>query len=127
MIRRPPRSTRTDTLFPYTPLFRSPRRTSSENRDTRDHPRSCRSGFSRELFDKPRRHSTHIRLLACAGSVGAVEATPAQAHPRHRQTDTWPPATTSKSPPRPDEHPSTLKSLMRISYTTYYLNKQKTP
>src|SRR3546814_2982142 len=26
MIRRPPRSTRTDTLFPYTPLFRSPRR-----------------------------------------------------------------------------------------------------
>src|SRR3546814_2351137 len=26
MIRRPPRSTRTDTLFPYTTLFRSPRR-----------------------------------------------------------------------------------------------------
>src|SRR3546814_1603136 len=26
MIRLPPRSTRTDTLFPYTPLFRSPRR-----------------------------------------------------------------------------------------------------
>src|SRR3546814_3156939 len=25
MIRRPPRSTRTDTLFPYTTLFRSPR------------------------------------------------------------------------------------------------------
>src|SRR3546814_18387870 len=25
MIRRPPRSTRTDTLFPYTSLFRSPR------------------------------------------------------------------------------------------------------
>src|SRR3546814_14224750 len=25
MIRRPPRATRTDTLFPYTPLFRSPR------------------------------------------------------------------------------------------------------
>src|SRR3546814_14696242 len=27
MIRRPPRSTRTDTLFPYTTLFRSARRT----------------------------------------------------------------------------------------------------
>src|SRR3546814_4126437 len=27
MIRRPPRSTRTDTLFPYTTLFRSPRST----------------------------------------------------------------------------------------------------
>src|SRR3546814_15285000 len=28
MLRRPPRSTRTDTLFPYTTLFRSPRRAS---------------------------------------------------------------------------------------------------
>src|SRR3546814_14667808 len=28
MIRRPPRSTRTDTLFPYTTLFRSPQRAS---------------------------------------------------------------------------------------------------
>src|SRR3546814_6471993 len=30
MIRRPPRSTRTDTLFPYTTLFRSPRRALQE-------------------------------------------------------------------------------------------------
>src|SRR3546814_6681232 len=30
MIRRPPRSTRTDTLFPYTTLFRSPRRAEME-------------------------------------------------------------------------------------------------
>src|SRR3546814_19397340 len=30
MIRRPPRSTRTDTLFPYTTLFRSPSATSRE-------------------------------------------------------------------------------------------------
>src|SRR3546814_13086236 len=29
MIRRPPRSTRTDTLFPYTTLFRSPKKSSS--------------------------------------------------------------------------------------------------
>src|SRR3546814_20631700 len=34
MIRRPPRSTRTDTLFPYTTLFRSDRR------DRRRHPHS---------------------------------------------------------------------------------------
>src|SRR3546814_10714697 len=106
---------------------------SSENRDTRDHPRSCRGGFSRELFDKPRRHWTHIRLLACAGSVGAVEATPAQAHPRHRRTDTWPPATTSQSPtptspvpPRSEEHTSELLSLMRISYADFCLKKKKT-
>src|SRR3546814_12453760 len=35
MIRRPPRSTRTDTLFPYTTLFRSGGRTSSSDRDVR--------------------------------------------------------------------------------------------
>src|SRR3546814_10269572 len=33
MIRRPPRSTRTDTLFPYTTLFRSVRR----DQEARDH------------------------------------------------------------------------------------------
>src|SRR3546814_5286099 len=32
MIRRPPRSTRTDTLFPYTTLFRSPRRRPGQGR-----------------------------------------------------------------------------------------------
>src|SRR3546814_2652308 len=35
MIRRPPRSTRTDTLFPYTTLFRSSDRTSGEDRASR--------------------------------------------------------------------------------------------
>src|SRR3546814_2345761 len=47
MIRRPPRSTRTDTLFPYTTLFRSapprrrPRRTEDARRD-QDTARPCR-------------------------------------------------------------------------------------
>src|SRR3546814_21020452 len=36
MIRRPPRSTRTDTLFPYTPLFRSPIRWPGDGRVVRD-------------------------------------------------------------------------------------------
>src|SRR3546814_6146835 len=35
MIRRPPRSTRTDTLFPYTTLFRSPNRISIDEKDPR--------------------------------------------------------------------------------------------
>src|SRR3546814_4636475 len=43
MIRRPPRSTRTDTLFPYTTLFRScdprPRRTTAHRCRKSDHPR----------------------------------------------------------------------------------------
>src|SRR3546814_20925778 len=36
MIRRPPRSTRTDTLFPYTTLFRSPRHADGAQDDARD-------------------------------------------------------------------------------------------
>src|SRR3546814_16949808 len=46
MIRRPPRSTRTDTLFPYTALFRSPHGSDPQARSAphRDHARSdhCR-------------------------------------------------------------------------------------
>src|SRR3546814_20457410 len=38
MIRRPPRSTRTDTLFPYTTLFRSQRRDGDHRRPDQDHP-----------------------------------------------------------------------------------------
>src|SRR3546814_11639692 len=48
MIRRPPRSTRTDTLFPYTTLFRSvPRRNGGDSvacRERADHARKERSG-----------------------------------------------------------------------------------
>src|SRR3546814_19153677 len=42
MIRRPPRSTRTDTLFPYTTLFRSPpgRRRPRKSRRRRSPPRA---------------------------------------------------------------------------------------
>src|SRR3546814_3615077 len=43
MIRRPPRSTRTDTLFPYTTLFRSPRRRCGRRRLRQHrHPRRRR-------------------------------------------------------------------------------------
>src|SRR3546814_6848739 len=45
MIRRPPRSTRTDTLFPYTPLFRSRERHLRHVRDVpRAHDLAARGG-----------------------------------------------------------------------------------
>src|SRR3546814_1471571 len=49
MIRRPPRSTRTDTLFPYTTLFRSPER-------------QARIGITRVDVDHPRPQPGHERL-----------------------------------------------------------------
>src|SRR3546814_8500860 len=65
MIRRPPRSTRTDTLFPYTTLFRSP----------------CRS----LAVVAPQHHRPPIGSLCCDLEV-AVRAR-AEAGPRHRSEE----------------------------------------
>src|SRR3546814_12116475 len=45
MIRRPPRSTRTDTLFPYTTLFRSYLRTARDDRDRMAPARRAAAAF----------------------------------------------------------------------------------
>src|SRR3546814_9212187 len=63
MIRRPPRSTRTDTLFPYTTLSRSRRA---------ERLQQCRAGRGR------------VRLKA-TGLVGAAEAAPAGRLPRSEE------------------------------------------
>src|SRR3546814_11971910 len=70
MIRRPPRSTRTDTLFPYTTLFRS-----SRDRDARDHGGPARGD------GRPGRRAAALfegRPLAISADarygIGAVEA-----------------------------------------------------
>src|SRR3546814_581695 len=59
MIRRPPRSTRTDTLFPYTTLFRSPLKRSGDGRLSRALPRRRRSPSTDPVLASPnpdRRH-----------------------------------------------------------------------
>src|SRR3546814_8665318 len=100
MIRRPPRSTRTDTLFPYTTLFRSP---GSEDRP------AAASGERREDLSGRRREEP---------VVGAEDRrSPAGRGPgfgRHR------------APGRSEEHTSELQSLMRISYAVFCLKKKNT-
>src|SRR3546814_14315802 len=59
MIRRPPRSTRTDTLFPYTTLFRSP----PAVRHSTSEPASGPASESHELTDRHGRHWRHARAL----------------------------------------------------------------
>src|SRR3546814_9051717 len=70
MIRRPPRSTRTDTLFPYTTLFRSYRNADQEPH--RGHParKADRRGLCHRLADqrryrhrRPRRSEEHTSEL----------------------------------------------------------------
>src|SRR3546814_2572811 len=102
MIRRPPKSTRTDTLFPYTTLFRSPRRHLEEPRPDQPLPgeRADRPGRNRAAFpDRP------------------------------AERDGWP-GDRRACPPvaglqRSEEHTSELQSLMRISYAVFCLKKKK--
>src|SRR3546814_2147877 len=98
MIRRPPRSTRTDTLFPYTTLFRS-------NPETRRRP-----GHRRR---ESRSKSAPQRYVAQAGGR---EAPRAPSMPARRS---------ARSFSRSEEHTSELQSLMRISYAVFCLKKKK--
>src|SRR3546814_8192692 len=111
MIRRPPRSTRTDTLFPYTTLFRSRRR--------RDHDaahRLARRPIRTQAADADLDHRLHDR-------VGAV---------RHRhqpeRTRGFPAAPghfrRGARADRSEEHTSELQSLMRNSYAVFCLKKK---
>src|SRR3546814_11779357 len=69
MIRRPPRSTRTDTLFPYTTLFRSRRRAGplpdpllQARAGTRNRATHCRRSQSAQPLDD--RHLRHTAAFA---------------------------------------------------------------
>src|SRR3546814_6738692 len=65
MIRRPPRSTRTDTLFPYTTLFRSDGRRSTHTRDRRGPRRRGCEGRGRATAA-----ARHVRGLEAVGRAG---------------------------------------------------------
>src|SRR3546814_8850234 len=101
MIRRPPSSTLTDTLLPYTTLFRSP-----AQGEVRHSPRAARDRGRRPgrlLPDTRARRLAPRRLLY---------------HPaRHRRK----PVVDARS----EEHTSELQSLMRISYAVFCLKKKK--
>src|SRR3546814_10064726 len=103
MIRRPPRSTRTDTLFPYTAVFRSDQRRAC-----------CREGGGRGA--------------ACAGGHapragfrGGMMATVTIDHEDEELHHPKP--FIGKYIWRSDEHTSELQSLMRISYAVFCLKK----
>src|SRR3546814_9176922 len=105
MIRRPPRSTRTDTLFPYTTLFRSTRSDWWE-RTWGPHDRTAKG-----------ESACPARSASCRFSSPA--ACPRWHRPRklpakHRST-------------RSEEHTSELQSLMRISYAVFCLKKKNKP
>src|SRR3546814_5684337 len=100
MIRRPPRSTRTDTLFPYTTLFRSEPGMPQPFVDTETAGRAARlllAGHLAGTRSRSRAKGEFGSSRRCRGAAG-----------------------------RSEEHTSELQSLMRISYAVFCLKKKTT-
>src|SRR3546814_5400970 len=104
MIRRPPRSTRTATLFPYTTLFRSAIDTynGAENINVL----GCTIRYFTYAGIKIR-NSSNINVI---GNIVTEGAKPTAANTNARS----------------EEHTSELQSLMRISYAVFCLKKNNT-
>src|SRR3546814_8105821 len=104
MIRRPPRSTRTDTLFPYTTLFRA------------------RQG-----------HAAPDQAAGAGENRQRVRSISQREAPRHRRPAPTRAAAHDRGghrlrrdvPCRSEAHTSELQSLMRISYADFCLKKIK--
>src|SRR3546814_3452661 len=108
MIRRPPRSTRTDTLFPYTTLFRSLRPDEGVEGDV--------DFLSVKLFGE-------IEEMRFEQFLRRIEArTDAEIGGALQDAAVWEAAGNRV---RSEEHTSELQSLMRISYAVFCLKKKK--
>src|SRR3546814_4937968 len=109
MIRRPPRSTRTDTLFPYTTLFRSAR----VPEVVRYWKRTVKPPLALRISKK-----LHSDLM--------IFALPSDMPPEPTVSRTEVAVALEPETRRSEEHTSELQSLMRISYAVFCLKKQKT-
>src|SRR3546814_5415869 len=104
MIRRPPRSTRTDTLFPYTTLFRSAMRGSAAPMDK----------------DAPILNALVVEAARVIVGDPKVAAQPWDKY----ALVAWYGEGVSTLNGRSEEHTSELPSLMRISYAVFCLKKK---
>src|SRR3546814_1369361 len=107
MIRRPPRSTRTDTLFPYTTLFRSLFETAAHH----DQFRASVYQFAQIVRGQALRTDITGGQVADANLSDTVCFDLVQIFFHHQA--------------RSEEHTSELQSLMRISYAVFCLKKKK--
>src|SRR3546814_2304553 len=116
MIRRPPRSTRTDTLFPYTTLFRSG--------DPRQPAAICRRGRFRR-----RQRASSSGPGGSSGGAGGYRwenRSPNRYKRRAAAAGALCSLCGGAGSERSEEHTSELQSLMRISYAVFCLKKKNT-
>src|SRR3546814_1298013 len=104
MIRRPPRSTRTDTLFPYTTLFRS---------------EDAKAAYEAALADPAFANTSNLASQGHKNLGTSFErlGDEGQAVEHYREA-------LRLNPHRSEEHTSELQSLMRISYAVFCLKKK---
>src|SRR3546814_5147248 len=103
MIRRPPRSTRTDTLFPYTTRFRS-------------------HGAGRDRRWRSRGAAACAAVPQLRQRRAVIDDRTPAGHPRYGR----PAGADDQASGRSEEHTSELQSLMRISYAVFCLKKKTT-
>src|SRR3546814_3069079 len=105
MIRRPPRSTRTDTLFPYTTLFRSGRGCGCA-------PCGCCRGWPPVPPPADGSPAGNVPGRCRGRSPAGDDGCPRRGRPPNSRSG------------RSEEHTSELQSLMRISYAVFCLKKK---
>src|SRR3546814_6338864 len=126
MIRRPPRSTRTDTLFPYTTLFRSHAIRLLDNLFLHRQPSiadiySIRRELEPLLAASLAGKLTPSAFALLQAKIRLYEDEPATAEEEYRQRM----AELEFNDERSEEQTSELQSLMRISYAAFCLKKKK--
>src|SRR3546814_7129660 len=124
MIRRPPRSTRTDTLFPYTTLFRS----------NKNQCKECHSLAGEIVPIGPKARNFILDPAASDKLRSVYFENPAALKPTMPQWDDPKAGSVAERARayldvncahRSEEHTSELQSLMRISYAVFCLKKKK--
>src|SRR3546814_7925277 len=111
-MRRPPVTTRTDTLFPYTTLFRSVRPSTPPGSRRPWRAAGSQPGLRHELLG--------------GRAAGAARIVPLHDDPAGVATAIDDLAAGARTQARSEEHTSELQSLMRISYAVFCLKKKTT-
>src|SRR3546814_6292116 len=129
MIRRPPRSTRTDTLFPYTTLFRSvgggvawvaqaASASGTRTTDSRNARRIIGARLSRTVIGLPRVAAPRALVFSTGMTKSTARAPVGRRVPAAGSRFSLG-RTSCPDEGRSEEHTSELQSLMRISYAVF--------